>query len=128
MWGLLRLILVFWPSGLWTLVCIVSQFVTVVTSDLICDPLLLLLPLFLVSDLGRVDSGGGSGRISRFSGVPLVLILLLLFIFPSLIGRLGLRGGSGSLRSLGVLSVGHRSLVLNFVRGGVSGSTSSEDL
>ena len=105
-----------------------SQFVTVVTGDLTCVPLLLLLLLFFVSNLSRVDSGGRGGGISRFPGVLSILILLLFLFLPSLIGRLGLRDGSESFRSLEVLSAQHRSLGLNFVRGGMSGSTSSEDL
>ena len=116
-----RPILVIWPPGLWTLICVVSQFVTVVTCDLISIPLLLFFS-FLVSDLSRIDSGGRDGRI------PLVLMLLLLFVFPSLIGRFGLQDRSRGLRSFDVLPAVHRSLSFNFVRGDVSGSTSLEDL
>ena len=105
-----------------------SQFVTVIIRDLTCVLLLLFFLSFLVSDLGRVNSDGRDGRIPRFPGVPSVLMLFLLLILPSLIRRLKLRGGSESLKSLGVFSVMYRSLGLNFVYNCVSGSTSSEDL
>ena len=124
---MLRPILVFWPPGLRTLVCVVSQFVTVVIHDLTCI-LFLLFPLFLISDLGCVDFGSRGGRIPKFSGVPFILMLLLLLVFPSLIRRLGLWGGSGGLKSLRVFSTIHHSLGPNFVHGCVSRSTLSENL
>ena len=63
-----------------------------------------------------------------FLKIPLVPILLFLFILSSLIGRLGLWSRSGGLRSLKVLSAVYRLLGLNFVRNGVSRSTSLKDL
>ena len=98
-----------------------SQFVTIIIHDL-TYVFLLLFPFFLVSDLGRIVSGGRDGRI------PLVFMMLLLFVFLGLFGRLGFRDRNEGLGSLNILPAVYRFLCLNFMRGGVSGLTSLEDL
>ena len=127
MWKSPRLILVFWLSGLWALVCVISQFITVVTYNFNCV-LFFLCSSFFILNLGCVVSGGRGNGIPKFPEVPFVLILLFLLVLPGFIGRLGLRGRSGVLRSLGILPAIHRFLGLNFVYSGMSESTSSEDL
>ena len=120
----------FLAFGVWdrTLVCIVPQFVAVITRDLAW--VLLLSSSFLVSDLGPVDSGGRG--VSRFPGIPLVSMLLLLFILFTLIGRLRILGrsgcgsGSGTFRSLGVIPAIYRPFHLDFMGGGMGRSTSLE--
>ena len=102
------------------------QFVAVIIRDLAW--VLLLSPSFLVSDLGHVDFG--SRGVSGFSGIPLVSMLLLLLVFSSLIGRLGI-GGSGCKSGGGTFTsffATYRSLGLDFMRGGMSGSVPLEDL
>ena len=111
-----------------------SLLVTVVTRDS-TYVLLVLPPLFTPSNLGRVDSGGRGGGILGFLGTLLILPVLLLVLL-GFIGWLGLLGGSrcgsgcGALRSLGVIPtmVFPHSLGLDLVRGGISGSISSENL
>ena len=55
-------------------------------------------------------------------------MLFLLFVLSSLTGRLEIGGSVCESFSLGFVPASHRLLCLNFVRGDVSGSTSSEDL
>ena len=96
-----------------------SFFVTVVIQDLTY-----VFLCFVVTDLRFVDSGG-RGRI------PFGFVLFLLLVLPSLIGRLGILGGSrhGSL-SLGFVPamIFHCSLSLDLVCGSVGRSISSKDL
>ena len=103
------------------------QFVAVITRDLAW-----VLPLsssFLFSNLGHVDFGGRG--VSGFSGIPFVSMLLLFFVFSSLIGRFGIGGSGrrsrgGTLRSLGVIPAIYRPLRLDFMGGGMGRSISSE--
>ena len=129
MWKPSRLILVFQPLRFWMLVWVVFFFVTVVTDDLIYV-FFILLSLYTSTYLS-IDSGGRSDRISGFPGISLVFILLLFFILPSLIGRLGILSGSGpkrlSPRFVSAMLL-YCSLGLDFVRGGMSRSTSSGNL
>ena len=108
-----------------------SLLVAVETRNL--THVLLLSPLPFTSNLSYVDSGGQVGGILGFFGIFLVLSVLLLLILLAFIGRLGILSGSGgsgcgALKSLGVIPamVFHRSLGLDFVRGGVSRSILSE--
>ena len=89
----------------------------------------------LASNLCRIDSGGLGGGILEFLGIPLTLVIFLLFILPGFIRRLGIlsKSGYGSRcgafsRWLGVISamIFPRSLGLDLVRGGVSRSVPSE--
>ena len=105
------------------------QFVAVIIRDLAW--VLSLPSFFLFSDLNHVDSGGQSVFVSGFSGIPLISMLLLLFIFSSLLGRFGIgrsgRGsGGGTLRSLGVILAIYRPLCLDFMGGGMGRSISLE--
>lgn len=90
--------------------CIISFFVIVVTSNFTYVPLL----SFLVINLCYIDFG------DRINRIPLIFLLLLLFIFFNLIGRLEIFGESRheSLGSLGFVSgmIFHRFLSLNFVK------------
>ena len=97
------------------------QLVAVITRDL---PWVLLLSPFLVSDLGRVDSGGRG--ISGLPGIPLASVLFLLFVLFSLIGgRLGIggsgRGSGGGTFTSAFIPTAYRSLGLDFVCVDVSG-------
>ena len=105
-----------------------SLLIAVETRDLACVLCVPSPPLG--SDPRRIDYGGRGSRV--FFGFPRILlgfIVLLFFVFSGLIGRLRILSGSGhGSLSLGFIPASHRPLCLDFVRGGVSGSTSSEDL
>ena len=96
-----------------------SLFVIVVTRDLIY-----VLLCSVVTDLRFVNSGG-------WGEIPLGFVLLLLLVFPGLIGRPGILGRSGygslSLRFVPAI-IFHHSLGLDFVCGSVGRSISSGDL
>ena len=101
-----------------------SFLIAVETRDLT----LVLLPLsLLVSNLGRVDSGGQGGRIL---GISLIFILLLLLVFFGLIGRFEIlvRSEHGSPRSLKVILAIYCPLDLELVGADMSRSIFSETI
>lgn len=92
---------------------------------------LFLVPPLFAFDFGHLDPGGRGGEILGFLGASLVLILLLILVFSGLMGRLRLLNGSRrGAHSPGFVTamIFHYSLGLDFVHGGVSKSTSLEDL